>query len=208
LNKTIAFIDNFIETPANDCVNEFITRTGLACTYHQPVKYGFNSLNKLSKADAFIVLGSFSNVTSPEPWHSELLDYLLPKIESGIPALGICFGHQLFAHHFGCEIDFINSQQEYIQKIRTLSLVKDVWGLKLGDKFQLSYSHKQVIKTLSDQFEVLGTAQGFAYEFIKHKILPIYSLQSHPESIDETSDVRHFGNVLLDSFVENMVLKA
>ncbi len=213
--KTIAFIDNFIETPINHCVNEFILRNNMPCSYHQPARFGFDSLNRLERVDGIVLLGSASHVTTPEPWHSELINFISPYFEKQLPILGICFGHQLIAHHFGCKIDYIDEEQTYFQLVREIHFESNLWGQTFDKRFLMPYSHKQAVKEISDQFEIIASCPGLLYEGLKHKKYNLWTFQGHPESSttflketlkiedeEELKKIKLMGNTLLDAFAK------
>lgn len=215
--KTIAFIDNFIETPINHGFNEIVLRNNVPSTYHQPARFGMDSLYMLERADAFVLFGSASHVTEPEPWHRELLDYLVPKLESRTPVLGICFGHQLMAHHYGCEVGYIDQEQTYYQLVRKIQFNQKVWGKNFGDAFPMPYSHKQAVKKISDQLEVFCSYEGLPFEGLKHKQLPLWTVQGHPEaSLDylkntlnvngerERTETKKAGSEFIDAFIKGI----
>jgi GMP synthase-like glutamine amidotransferase len=211
--KSIAFIDNFKIDPINHCVNEILLRNNMPCTYHQPARFGMESLKRLDRFDALVILGSASNVTEPEAWHNELLDFVIPHIENNVPTLALCFGHQLMVHHFGGVIDYVDSEHTYYQVVRELSFNQKVWGREFGGKFPMPYSHEQCVKEISDDFEVIASTRDLKYEGLKHKKYNLWTFQGHPESsrefLEETlklsnkSDlerVKTQGNQLLDTF--------
>lgn len=211
--KTIAFIDNFIFDPINHCVNEFLLRNQMPCTYHQPAHFGFDSLKSLDHADAYVILGSASHVTEKEPWHQELIEFILPELKAGKPTLGLCFGHQLMVHHFGGVVDYIDCEHTYYQVVRELSFNQKVWGRDFGSEFPMPYSHEQCVKEISDDFEVIASTSDLKYEGLKHKKYNLWTFQGHPESSKEflketlkltnksnLERVKTQGNQLLDTF--------
>lgn len=48
-----------------------------------------------------VISGSAAMVTSREPWSEYTADWLRETVESGVPMLGICYGHQLLAQALG-----------------------------------------------------------------------------------------------------------
>lgn len=180
--KSIAFIDPFGQSPVNKCVNTFILKSGLPCTYHMPSQFGLNSLETLEQATAYIILGSIAHVTRDLQWQKELINFIIPKIESGIPTLGICYGHQLIAHHYGCKVDYIQNDHFKFNEVREVKFIQDALGKKNGDKITLAYSHSQMVHAITDKFEHFATSNRSKYDGLKLKGLPYWSLQAHPEA--------------------------
>nr|KAJ8743973.1 glutamine amidotransferase [Delftia sp. PS-11] len=54
-----------------------------------------------SQLAGVVVSGSHAMVTDREPWSERLAGWLRTCIESRLPVLGICYGHQLLAHAMG-----------------------------------------------------------------------------------------------------------
>ncbi|MBL7664401.1 MAG: gamma-glutamyl-gamma-aminobutyrate hydrolase family protein [Bacteriovoracaceae bacterium] len=215
--KTIAFIDNFIETPVIHSVNDFILRTKLPCSYHMPATYGMESLKKCKQADGYVLLGSASHVTEKLDWHQQLLDFLLPKIEKGTPVLGICFGHQLLAYHFGSEVNYIHQNQTKHTEAREISFLNSTLGIQKNTNLLLGFSHSQEVKTVPTGFDVVAKSKICAIEALKHKKLPIWTFQSHPEASEfflkdsaELQDEKTIqqvirnGQAVLDGFVREL----
>ena len=178
----LAFIDCFAQIPVNNCVNAFTENTGIPSTYHQPSQYGFESLKQIKEPSKIIILGSAAHVTDNPPWQEDLLKYVIPRLESGTPTMGICYGHQLIAHHYGCTIDYINKEKTSIKETRDIVLEQDLFGYSSGAKLHFAYAHAQYITNLSDQFIAIGKSYLSPFEIIKHKNLPYLGTQAHPEA--------------------------
>ncbi len=212
----LAFIDCFLEEAVYSCVNNFVEYSNIPCTYHQVSTQGIDSLKNLSKPTGYIILGSYAHVTDNYPWQIELNHFIEEKLKAGFPVLGICYGHQAIAYHFGCKIDWIQKDQEILKCIRKLSFRKETF---ISTKtIQLAYTHAQYISKLSDQFEELAASESLPNEIIKHKSLPFWGVQAHPEAslklisqlthneLEKTA-VRNDGLELLVSFYQEIVLK-
>jgi GMP synthase-like glutamine amidotransferase len=178
----ISFIDCYIQSPVNHCVNQFIQRSNIPCTYHAPSQFGTNSLKSEKTPNAYVILGSAAHVTEMKSWQANLIEFIIPKLESGIPVLGICYGHQLIAHHYGSNVAYTDIEKTHYKEARKISISKDFWNYKSNHTFSLAYAHSQIVTKLSDQFEQLADSHRFQNEIIKHKSLPFYGLQAHPEA--------------------------
>jgi len=56
-------------------------------------------------AEAWLVTGSAAGVYDPEPWIAPLEEFLRRSLEAGVPAIGICFGHQVLASALGARVE-------------------------------------------------------------------------------------------------------
>ena len=180
--KTVAFIDCFVDSPVIHSVNCYSQHTTINCTYHMPSRYGLDSLKMLDKSDSYIILGSGSNVSDKLKWHQDLLDFIIPKIESNIPTLGICFGHQLIADYYGSKIDYINSDKAIITDPRQIIFSQNELGFNHGQRLNLSFAHGQVIKSLSSDFYSFASSKISNNEAIKHNKYNFWGIQAHPEA--------------------------
>lgn len=51
-----------------------------------------------------VITGSHAMVSEREPWSEALVPWLQAGVSTGLPMLGICYGHQLLAHALGGEV--------------------------------------------------------------------------------------------------------
>ena len=201
---SIAFIDNFINEPVNHCVNDFVETYGFPITYHQPARFGFNSLDELqSDPIGVVILGSASHVTEKLDWHKQLDIYFKRWQKNSIPVLGICFGHQLIVHSFGGEVGNHSNPVLNLKLMREVEFSKDFWSYRKGEKVFMPYAHQQVVTKLPSEFESVASSGEFDFEIIRHKHLPIFGIQAHPES-----SLRFIEEVREDSQPPALELKA
>ena len=99
--------------------------------------------------------------------------------ETKSAVLGVCFGHQMMAHAFGSEV--VEDGQHVLKFVNT-SLLSDS-GLFEGlpRRSMLLESRHEVVKSVPSGFELLASSETSPIAAIKHRTLPLYSVQSHPE---------------------------
>ena len=118
-----------------------------------------------------------------------------PKIfRLGIPLLGICYGMQLACDALGGEVKSASSR-EYG---RTRCHTQNSSGLFSGLPAEMDVwmSHGDQVMSTSDEFIPLASTGTCPIAAVKHRELPVYGLQFHPE-VTHTPQ----GNELLRNFL-------
>ncbi|GAB6077862.1 aminodeoxychorismate/anthranilate synthase component II [Hydrogenobaculum acidophilum] len=99
------------------------------------------------------------------------------------PILGVCLGHQSIGYAFGAKI----VKAKRLMHGKTSMITHDNDGLYEGlpNPFKAVRYHSLVIDkdTLPDEFVVDAVAEDGDIMGIRHKTLPIFGVQFHPESI-------------------------
>ena len=101
----------------------------------------------------------------------------------GIPIFGVCLGHQCIGHTFGAEV-VVNYRMMHGKTSPIKHNGKDLFA-GMANPFPATRYHSLVIKrdTMPDCLEITAeTAEGEIMG-VKHKTLPIWGVQFHPESI-------------------------
>ena len=215
--ETLSVIDCAISSPSNDCLNEIIKRTKIPFTYHLPAMNGTESLKEDLDAKAYLVFGSHSSVNEELPWQNNMAQFLVEKLNQGIPVLGLCFGHQLMAKAFGGKVENASTEHKGVREWEIISK-DDRWNLSKKDKFLSVVYHKEEIKELPSSFQHLGQSDRCKYDVVSHKSLPYLGTQGHPEAsqyfVDKEMEMENQipedlvlralndGNVFLDSFLK------
>ena len=131
-----------------------------------------------------VILGSLSSVNERLPWQKELESWLMPKLQKAIPTFGICYGHQMLAHMFGGKVDYIFEDQKKHVGLREVELSPDpLWENKTL-KGKICVSHNETVKQAPSEMHVIGRSPEIPIDALRHKALPIWSFQSHPEAGD------------------------
>jgi GMP synthase (glutamine-hydrolysing) len=182
-NLEILIVDPFVQEPAMNCTNRLSSLLKSRIKIFYPSLFSAEKMLEL-KPDAVLVLGSASHVTQNLPWQSELARSLDHFLNKEIPVLGLCFGHQLMAHFYGCEVDYFKTPEDREKGQRSLEMETEFGLLKKGDILELAVTHRQAVLKLSNQFENLGHGPRpyLTHDLIRHRTLPFIGCQAHPEA--------------------------
>jgi GMP synthase-like glutamine amidotransferase len=115
------------------------------------------SRDAYAQYDGIILPGSFNSAYDTEPWILQLSKVIQQEIVSKeLPTLGVCFGHQLYAHSFeeGSAIKCPAGPQAG-RKVSTISAEGRKWLPSFND-LQLFYTHGDMVASLPPQGHVLG----------------------------------------------------
>ncbi len=98
-----------------------------------------------------------------------------------VPIVGICFGHELIVNTFGGKLSLLN------QKVVGLTEVEVIQRHPMfGDyeRFTVYENHQFGASEVGQELEVLAKTDYYP-AVIKHKKMPIYGFQFHPEHYTE-----------------------
>ncbi len=111
------------------------------------------------------------------------------------PILGICFGHQLISMAFYEDVVPMGQKIEGYYMVQRVNHDELFEGLP--EKFLVMESHQEMVKSLPYEFVLLAESLNCPIEAIKHRTLPIYGVQFHPERYD---DKHPAGGIVLENF--------
>lgn len=124
-------------------------------------------------------------VLSPGSGRPEEAGFLLEYIrvfEQIKPILGICLGHQAIAKYYGADI--VKAKRPMHGKISNIEILHEdelFKGMKM--QFDVVRYHSLVIKSLENTvLQALANTLEGENMIIKHRFLPIYGIQYHPEA--------------------------
>jgi GMP synthase (glutamine-hydrolysing) len=184
----ILVIDPAMRIAEIECFNRMALRSPLPMTYHLPAIRGMQSLlaESMESARGIVILGSASSVHDRLPWQHELETWLRPHLERGVPTLGICYGHQMLATMFGGKVGFVSpSDQRKLKGFREVTLTQSAGPWAAQAKGPLCVSHKETVVEVPPDFEVFATSTEISTDGLRHKTLPLFTVQPHPEATPE-----------------------
>ena len=117
-------------------------------------------------------------------------------VDTKVPVLGVCFGHQLMACAFGSKV--VKDGRHVLEMVRTTVLADDSLFSGLPRSLTLLESRHEVVESLPDGFRLLAKSATSEIATKTHTTRPHYGVQFHPERYTtENPD----GNAVVGNFV-------
>ncbi len=139
--------------------------------------YNVSALKIRSLAPKGIILsGSPFSLLDPDPPRPDGLVW-----ELGLPILGICYGQQLIADHFGGRIER-HTSREYGRAVLD-QLVPHPLFAGFPSGAQVWMSHGDSVSRLPQGFQALAATASAPCAAIGHVSQPVFALQFHPEVV-------------------------
>lgn len=115
----------------------------------------------------------------------------------GVPVLGLCYGHQLIAQHFGGTVEK-GKTKEYGQADVHISDHNDIFK-DLAESERVWMSHWDVVSKTPTNFEIIGSTEDCPIAAMRNQDQTIWSFQFHVE-------VHHteHGMKMLENFLFNI----
>ncbi|MEE8412055.1 MAG: aminodeoxychorismate/anthranilate synthase component II [Acidobacteriota bacterium] len=156
-------------------------------------------LNDALSVDEAMALGADAVMISPGPGRPEESGITLEVVRrcaGSTPLLGVCLGHQAIAQSYGAEI----VQAPTLMHGKTSPIEHDGEGLFAGlsNPFDATRYHSLVVDppTLPDSLVVTATTPEGVIMGLRHRSLPLWGVQFHPESILTPAGKPLLGNFL------------
>jgi anthranilate synthase/aminodeoxychorismate synthase-like glutamine amidotransferase len=117
------------------------------------------------------------------PRESGLSNEVIRTFGREMPVFGVCLGHQCIGHVFGAEV-VVNYRMMHGKTSPIKHNGRDLF-VGMANPFVATRYHSLVIKrdTLPDCLEVTAETDEGEIMGVRHKELPIWGVQFHPESI-------------------------
>lgn len=125
----------------------------------------------------------------------------LDKIIGKKPLLGICYGAQYLAHHYGGKVER-SEKREYGKALLGTPKFEDPFFKSISDNCQVWMSHGDSIMEVPEQFELLASTDSIPVAAFKSKSgsfdAPVYAIQFHPEVTHSLEGANILSNFLID----------
>jgi len=197
ISRKVLFIDNFDSFTYN-LVDDFCKRKCQAKVYR-----GDTALEELVR-----VAGEFEPdllVISPGPGTPDTAGVSLAAVDyfkDKLPIFGVCLGHQVIVQYFGGKVGHAPKPMHG----KPSRITHNGQGVFTGveNPLQAGRYHSLCALELPDCLEITADFQGVVMG-VRHKELPIFGVQFHPESILTPAGGRIIENVLSIAEEKNKV---
>jgi GMP synthase (glutamine-hydrolysing) len=112
----------------------------------------------------------------------------------GIPVLGICYGMQLMCKLLGGRVESAPSR-EYGPALCRQTAPSELW-LDVPNPMQVWMSHGDQVQSVSEDFIALAATETCPVAAVRHRQLPLFGLQFHPEVTHTPAGAVILGNFL------------
>lgn len=119
----------------------------------------------------------------------------LSAIKGKMPLMGVCYGAQYIAHHFGGEVAASNTR-EYGRAFLKITAPECPLLKGIPERSQVWMSHGDTIIRLPEGAEIIGSTDDVANAAYQIKGEQTYCVQFHPEVFHS-----EYGSVMLKNFV-------
>lgn len=147
-------------------------------------------VDELRHADGVILSGGPSSVYADDrpPFEPAIL-------ESGLPILGLCYGHQLLCHRLGGRVEPGERMEFGAASLSVSDATGVLAGLQPSERIWMS--HRDVVHEIPAGFRILGSTSDCPIAAMGDDERKIYGLQFHPEVTHTESGMK-----ILENFIE------
>ena len=112
----------------------------------------------------------------------------------GLPVLGICYGMQLACEALGGKVE--NTPAREYGRTRCRISATDPLLAGVSPEIEVWMSHGDQVAEVSDDFLPLAATDTCPFAAVRHRSLPVYGLQFHPEVTHTPEGLKILGNFL------------
>ena len=139
-------------------------------------------------------------ILSPGPGYPKdagICEKVVSRLGGSIPILGVCLGHQAICEAFGGRIEHAQQLMHGKQSIVEVDTDEPLFkGLEKKTMAARYHSLVAAPDSLPDCLKVISRDEIGEIMAVKHKTMPIYGVQFHPEVMHTT-----YGNTVLKNFL-------
>ena len=144
----------------------------------EAIDWNESSVSKFDSGDGVVLSGSPDMMSDPRVQEKYQAEVEAIR-DSGVPVLGVCFGHQMMAHAFGSEI--VKDRNHVLDMVKTTVLVDDPLFRGRPKELMLLESRWEVVRFLPPGFQLVARSATSKIAAMRHGSRPLVGVQFHPE---------------------------
>lgn len=171
----VLVIDNYDSFTFN--LVQYLGEMGVAMEVHRNDQITLEQIEALRPERILISPGPCS------PRESGLSNDIIRGWAGRVPILGVCLGHQCIGHVYGAEV-VVNHRMMHGKTSPIHHNGRDLFA-EMPDPFAATRYHSLVIRreSLPECLEITAWTDEGEIMGVRHKTLPVWGVQFHPESI-------------------------
>jgi GMP synthase-like glutamine amidotransferase len=130
-------------------------------------------------AAGMVIGGSAHSPLDPAPWIAPLEKFVAGFVQTGLPALGICFGHEILCTTLGGRLVRRGGLTVALREVRLLK--SDPLFAGLDGMTRQPVAHEVMAAGPPPGFITLGATDDCPIQAMRHESLPVWGVQFHPE---------------------------
>jgi para-aminobenzoate synthetase component II len=168
-------------------LKDYIEQNGAACTVVRNDHP--DALELLMKFDAIIL-----SPGPQAPVDAGKLMQVIAQTYQHKPILGVCLGHQAIGEFFGATLQKATVPMH--GKVDRITAVADCLFTGIPETFQATRYHSLLLTHIPECLAVLATSSKGEVMALRHKQLPVWGIQFHPESC-----LTEYGGLMIKNFL-------
>jgi anthranilate synthase/aminodeoxychorismate synthase-like glutamine amidotransferase len=130
-----------------------------------------------------------------DPSEAGISKAIIAQLGTRIPILGVCLGHQCIGEVFGGKV--VRAAQLMHGKTSMIYHNSDTLFRDVPNPFVATRYHSLIVEDLPECLIATAFTEKGEIMALRHRQLPIFGVQFHPESI-----LTEFGKIILKNFLE------
>lgn len=131
------------------------------------------------ECDGWLVTGSRHGVMDDLPWIPPALDFVRASVETGVPVVGVCFGHQLLAQALGGNV--VKSERGWGLGVQQYQLrERPAWMQDAPDTLKFQTIHQDQVDVQPPGSTLIAESDFCPFAMLAYGQSG-FSIQAHPE---------------------------